>query len=110
MTYVDALNVAIDLVNDEVVKSKLMALKETLSKKATSVNSKKRAESDARAEKVFAALAEIGEPVTCSDLIKMTSDEEVATYSVSRVSALLRKLGDRVVNEKKGKVSLYSVA
>lgn len=83
---------------------------EILSKKRSSVNSKAKAETKARAEKVYNALAEMTEPVTVTNLIKLTSDEEVAEYSVSRVTALLAALGDRVVNEKvKGK-SYYSIA
>lgn len=110
MTNVEALTVAIDLVDDEEVKTKLENMRTQYQKKASSVNSKKRAEADARAERVYNALAMLGEPVTCSELINMTSDEEVSTYSVARVSALLKKLGDRVKHEMKGKKSLYSVA
>lgn len=110
MTYVDALNVAIDALDGEVAE-KLTALKAQLAKKrASSGDSKRKAESDARAERVYAALAEMNEPVTCSELIKLTSDAEVAEYSVSRVSALLRKLGDRIVKEMRGKKAYFSVA
>ena len=110
MTYVEALDVAINLVDDEVAE-KLTALKEQLSKKHSSAsNDKKRAESDARAEQVYAALAEMDEPVTASDLVTLTSNEEVSNYSIPRVAALLRKLGDRVVKEQKGKKTYYSVA
>lgn len=110
MTYVDALTVAIDALDGEVAE-KLSALREQMAKKrASSGDSKRKAESDARAERVYAALAEMDEPVTCSELIKLTSDAEVAEYSVSRVSALLRKLGDRVVKEMRGKKAYFSVA
>ncbi len=67
---------------------------ELLSKKRSSVNSKAKAESEARATKVFNALAEMDNPVTVSELIKLTSDKEVATYTNQRVSALLKKLVD----------------
>ena len=83
---------------------------ELLSRKRSNVNSKAKAESDARAEKVFAALAEMPSPVTVSELIKMTSDEEVAGYTNQRVSALLRKLGDRVVKTVDKKVARFTVA
>lgn len=110
MTYVEALDVAINLVDGEVAE-KLTALKAQLSKKHSSAsNDKKRAESDARAEQVYAALAEMDEPVTAADLVSLTSNEEVSNYSIPRVAALLRKLGDRVVKESKGKKTLYSVA
>ena len=83
---------------------------ELLSKKRTSVNSKAKAEADARAEKVFNALAEMDKAVTISELQKLTSDTEVAEYSNQRISALIRKLGDRVQKEVvKGK-SYFSIA
>ena len=83
---------------------------ELLSRKRSSVNSKAKKEADARAEKVFNALAEMDKPVTVTELIALTSDEEVAGYTNQRVSALMRKLGDKVVKEVvKGK-SYFSVA
>lgn len=109
MTYVDALNVAIDALDGEVAE-KLTALREQYTKKRTSVNSKAKAEADARAERVYNALAEMDKPVTVSELIALTSDEEVANYTNQRVSALLRKLGDKVVKTVDKKVSRFSVA
>ena len=80
-----------------------------LSKKR-SVNSKAKAEADARAEKVYNALLEMDKPVTISELITLTSDEEVAGYTNQRISALMRKLGERVNKEMiKGK-AYFSVA
>ena len=84
---------------------------ELLSKKRSSVNSKAKAEADARAEKVYAALAEMAEPVTLSELSRLTSDPEVAEFSNQRMSALVRKLGNRVVkttDKKRG--SLFAIA
>ena len=49
-------------------------------------------------------------PVTVSELIALTSDEEVANYTNQRVSALLRKLGNKVVKTVDKKVSRFSVA
>lgn len=81
-----------------------------LSKKRSSVNSKAKAEADARAEKVYNALLEMDKPVTISELIALTSDEEVAGYTNQRISALMRKLGERVNKEMiKGK-AYFSVA
>lgn len=110
ITYVDALNVAINSVSETEVKDKLTALLAQMSKKHTSVNSKAKAEADARAERVYNALAEMTEPVTITELIKLTSDEEVAGYTNQRVSAMMTKLGDRVTKEKvKGK-QYFSIA
>ena len=110
ITYVDALNVAINSVSDIDVKDKLAALLVQMSKKHTSVNAKAKAEADARAERVYNALAEMTEPVTITELIKLTSDKEVAGYTNQRVSAMMTKLGDRVTKEKvKGK-QYFSIA
>lgn len=83
---------------------------ERLSRKRSSVNTKAKAETDARAEKVYNALAEMTAPVTLTELVRLTSDEEVAGYSNQRISALMRRLGDRVNKETvKGK-SYFSIA
>jgi len=83
---------------------------ERLSRKRSSVNTKAKAETDARAEKVYNALAEMTKPVTLTELVRLTSDEEVAGYSNQRISALMRRLGDRVSKETvKGK-SYFSIA
>lgn len=82
---------------------------ELLSKKRSD-NSKAKAESDARAEKVFLALSEMDAPVTISELQAKTSDEEVAGYSNQRISALMRKLGDRVVKTMNKGKAYFTVA
>lgn len=82
---------------------------ELLSKKRSD-NSKAKAESDARAEKVFNALAEMDRPVTISELLSLTSDEEVANYTNQRVSALMRKLGERVVKTMNKGKAYFTVA
>ena len=70
-----------------------------LDKRTATGNSKKKAETAERAEKVFNALAEMEQPVTVGELIKLTSDAEVASYNSQRVTALIRSLGDRVKAE-----------
>lgn len=83
---------------------------ELLSKKRSSGNSKAKAEAKARAEKVYEALAKMENPVTVTEFIALTDDEEIASWTNQRVSALLRKLGERVTKEVvKGK-SYFSVA
>ena len=110
MTYVDAINVAIEAVDEGEVREKLEALKEQLTKKRSSSNSKAAAETEARTEKVYEALGKMEKPVTITEFLKLTDDEEVSEYSNQRVSALLRKLGDRVTKEVvKGK-AYFSVA
>ena len=85
---------------------------ELLSKKRSSVNSKAKAEAEARAERMFNALSEMDKPVTLSELAKLTSDEEVAGYTNQRMSALMGRLIDnnRVKREVvKGK-AYFSIA
>ena len=83
---------------------------ELLSKKKSNGNSKKKAETAQRAELVYQALAEMEQPVTVGDLIKLTSNPEVASYNSQRVTALIRSLGDKVTKETvKGK-TFYTVA
>lgn len=79
-----------------------------LSRKRSNANSKAKAEADERAEKVYNALLEMGEPVTITELINLTSDADVANYTNQRVSALIRKLGTKVTKEvRKGKSYFY---
>ena len=110
MTYVDALNVAINSVNEEDVIEKLTTLRNQIAYKRSSTNSKAKQETTERAEKVYSALAEMDRPVTVTELIALTSKEDVANYTNQRVSALLRRLGDRVKKETiKGK-SYFEIA
>lgn len=83
---------------------------ELLSRKRTSVNSKAKAEADARAEKVYAELARMEEPVTVTEFLALATDEEVRGYTNQRVSALFRKLGERVVKTTDGKKAKFAVA
>ena len=83
---------------------------ELLSKKRSSVNSKAKAEADARMERAFAALSEMDKPVTITELKSLTSDPEVAEWNPQRLSALFTRLGERVVREEvKGK-AYFTVA
>lgn len=83
---------------------------EILSKKRSNANSKKRLETQARAERLYNALAEMDKPVTFKELKALTSDEEVQTYSPQRMSALVRFLGDRVNKEYIKKDAYFTVA
>ena len=68
---------------------------------------KDKAETLERAEKVYDALVSIGTPSTCTAIANHLGEG----FSVARVSALCRKLGDRVVKTYSPKgVALYSVA
>lgn len=83
---------------------------ELLSKKRSSTNSKAKAETEARAELAYTELAKMEEPVTITEFLALTGNEEVASWTNQRVSALFRKLGDKVVKEMRGKKAYFSVA
>ncbi len=83
---------------------------ELLEKKGTSINKKAKAEIDARMERVYNALAEMDEPVTPTELKKLTSDTEVADYTTQRITAMMARLGDRVKVTKGKKKTTYEVA
>lgn len=61
-------------------------------------------------EKIMTALAEIGKPVTITEL--QSASTEMAEYSNQKLSALLKKLvdGGRVVKTQEKKKSYFSVA
>ena len=101
---------AIEVEEKDVIIEKLEHEVELLSKKRSSTNSKAKAETEERAERVYNALAQMEEAVTITELLALTSDEEVAGYTNQRVSALLRKLGDRVTKEMRGKRAYFAVA
>ena len=82
---------------------------ELLDKKKGS-NEKASKEAQERAEKVYNALAEMTDFVTITELQNLTSDTEVANYTNQRISALIRKLGDRVIKTTTKGKSYFRVA
>ena len=83
-----------------------------LDKKASSKSSSKNTEEQKELmTKIVNALQEIGEPVTISDLQK--KNEEMATYSNQKLSAMLKKLVDNektVIKTVDKKKSFFSLA
>ena len=82
---------------------------ELLNKRSSKGNSKKSLEVEANAELVYEALANVGKAVTVTELIA-SADNGVQDMTNQRVSAMLRKLGDRVVKTVDKKVSRFEVA
>lgn len=82
---------------------------ESLKKRNSRTNSKKKAETEARANRLYNALAEMDKAVTFKELRELTSDEEVKSYSPQRMSALVRYLGDKVKKEYVQKDAYFSV-
>ena len=97
---VDNATEIVDFLNHEI---------ELLSKKSN-VKTKTQKENEGLMEVVFAALAEVGRPVTVTEL--MGANAEVGTMSNQKVSALLKKLKDaeRVVRVDDKKKAYFSIA
>ena len=81
-----------------------------LSKKKSNVKTKTQKENEVLMEVVFNALAEVGKPMTVSEL--MSANEEIGAMSNQKVSALLKKLKDdeRVVRVEDKKKAYFSIA
>ena len=110
MTYAQALEIAIAVVEDEVVKERLEALKAQLAKRSSSKTpTKTQKENEGIMETILAVLAEMSEPSTVTELI--TCNKGLENYSNQKISALLKKLVDagkveKIVDGKKAKFSL----
>ena len=106
MTYVDALNVAIDALDGEVAE-KLTALREQMAKKRTSSKpTKTQVANEAVKGEILEALAD--GRMTCGEVVKALDGE----YTSQKVSALLRQLvGTGKVNKvTEKKVSYFELA
>lgn len=77
----------------------VMAHEIELLAKKTSKNTKAKAETAVRAERVYNALAKMDKPVTITELKQFTDDTEVANWNTQRIVALFKTLGDRVQGE-----------
>lgn len=76
--------------------------------KKASTPTKAQKENEGIMDAIVEALAELGKPVTCSELMKV---ETLSAYSNQKLSALLRKLveGGQVTKTVEKKVSYFSV-
>jgi hypothetical protein len=111
MTYVDALDIAIAAVTDDVAIEKLTALKAQLVKRKTSKKpTKTQQENELIMEQIALDLAEFEEPVTVTELI--TQGDGLDGLTNQKVSALLRKMieADRVVKIMDGKKAKFALA
>lgn len=108
ITYVDALNAVIPMVDGEVAE-KLEALKAQMAKKRTSSKpTKTQVENEGIKEKILAVLAECDEAVTVKEILPLMDDD----YTSQKISALLRQLvtSGKVVKTVEKKVSRFSLA
>lgn len=108
MTYVDALNVAIEALDGEVAE-KLTALREQVARKRTSSKpTKTQIENEAVKTEILHVLAEAYEPMTCGEVNKALE----GGYNPQKISALLRQLiaGGKVVKSTEKKVSRFELA
>ena len=111
MTYAQALEIAINAVADETAKDKLTALRDQMAKRATSKTpTKTQKENEVIMDRIIDALADIGEPVTVTELI--AHGIEGFELTNQKVSALLRKLIDtgKVVKTIEGKKAKFNIA
>lgn len=110
LTYVDALNAAIEAVTDEEVKAKLTALRDQTAKRNSAERkpTKKQVENVGLAERVVAVLKIADHPMTVTEI--MGEDDTLAVLSNQKVSALIRSLGERVVKTTEKRVSKFSLA
>ena len=111
MTYAQALEIAINAVADETAKEKLIALKDQMVKRGSSKTpTKTQKENEVIMDRIVDALADIGEPVTVTELI--AHGIEGFELTNQKVSALLRKLKDdgKVVKSIEGKKAMFSIA
>ena len=89
MTYVDALNVAIEAVSDEAVIEKLTALKSQMAKKkGSSKPTKTQRENEEIKDKILAVLADTEEPMRVNEIMGAVE----GGYTSQKISALCRQL------------------
>ena len=108
MTYVDALNVAINAVDGEVAE-KLTALREQVAKRhSSSKPTKTQVENEKIKESILAVLAECDEPVTVKEILAIMDGD----YTSQKISALLRQLvnAEKVEKTIEKKVSRFALA
>lgn len=109
MTYSDALAKAIEVVTDEEVKERLVALKAQTEKR----NATKSKKADKATEELKALILEglenVGKPVTVTQLIK--GYDALGDYSTQKLSPYLKALATDgfVKRETKGKDTLFSI-
>ena len=108
ITYVDALNTVIPMVEGEVAE-KLTALREQMAKKrGSSKPTKTQVENEGIKAEILEALAEADEPMTCGEITKALEGD----YTSQKISALLRQLvaGGKVTKSTEKKVSRFELA
>lgn len=112
MTYAQALDVAIALVNDEAVKEKLETLQAQLAKRTggKKTPTKTQKENELIMDQILLTLEMIGEPVTVTEILEYGI--EGYTLTNQKTSALLRKLIDakKVVKTIEGKKAKFALA
>lgn len=108
MTYAVALDNAIAVVENEEVKARLLDLKASLQKKASSKKATKtQVENEGIKDVILSVLTSTGNPMTVTAIQK--ADVSLGELSNQKVSALLRQMKDAGVVDKKSdkKTTLY---
>ena len=112
MTYAQAIDIALEVVADEIAKERLEALKAQLAKRSSGKKTptKTQKENEGLMEIIVNDLVEIGTPVTVTELI--AQGDGLNGYTNQKISALLRKLveAERVVKTMEKKKAYFTVA
>ena len=112
MTYVQAIEVAINAVENEEVVEKLTALKGQLEKRSDRKHgmTKTQKENEVIMENIINGLAEMENPVTVTELINEV--EELHDFTNQKISALLRKLveAEKVIKTIEKKRAYFTLA
>lgn len=109
MTYVEALNVAIESVADVEVAEKLTALKAQIAKKKGSTKpTKVQVANEAIKDRICEILADANEAMTVTEIAKSLNGE----FTNQKISALLRQMveAERVTKTIEKKVSRFALA
>lgn len=109
ITYVDALEVAINAVADAEVAEKLSALKAQVAKRhSSSKPTKTQVANEGIKEQIISVLADCDEGVTVKEILGLLDGD----YTSQKISALLRQLvtAGKVVKSTEKKVSRFALA
>lgn len=110
LTYVDALNHAIENLTDTAVIEKLTALRDQQIKRNSAERkpTKNQLANVALGDVVAEVLANAGKALTITEI--MQSDERLAGLSNQKVTAVVRGMGDRVVKIPDKRVNRFQLA
>lgn len=110
MTYVEALAKAIEVVDNDEVKERLVALKEQVAKRNKAKTKGQNAEQNAIANAILDVLATVGKPMTITQMIK--GSDVLADFSTQKLSPVVKVLEGEgaIVRGKDKKATVFTLA